>query len=156
MKSPALQVELEESAHATLDHSKKFKVWRNRKGFHETTRYQVTAEKMHLFLQEEVVDRNVRTKGSDRKISAVIVEMYVNAISDLYSDQQSRGANTHPHPRNSLTKALLISLEREKHENNKREYGDRGVGSLLDGYCTTSDLVSISRYNMNLNTGPDL
>ncbi|KAJ8535059.1 hypothetical protein ON010_g13677 [Phytophthora cinnamomi] len=129
MQSPALQVELEESAHATLDRcrdarpanttrayapkQKEFKVWCDRKGFHGTTLYQVIAAKMHLFLQEEVVDRKVRTKGSDRKISAATVGMYVNAISDLYSDQQSRGANTHPHPRNSLITALLISLKRE-------------------------------------------
>jgi len=33
---------------------------------------------------------------------------------------------------------------------------NRGVGSLLDGYCTTDDLVAISRYYMNLNSGNDL
>ncbi|POM76832.1 Short-chain dehydrogenase [Phytophthora palmivora] len=59
-------------------------------------------------------------------------------------------------PRNSFIKALLGSLKREKHERNKREYADRGVGSLLDGYCTTNEIVSISRYYMNLNTGSDL
>ncbi|OWZ08441.1 hypothetical protein PHMEG_00019017, partial [Phytophthora megakarya] len=135
---------------------REFKAWCDRKCFHETTRYQVTAAKMHLFLQEEVVDRQVRFKGTDRKVGVATVEMYVNAISDLFSDQQSRGANAHPHPRNRLIKALLSSLRREQHEKNKRDYVDRGVGSLLDGYCTTEDLVSISRYYMNLNTGPDL
>ncbi|POM71737.1 Hypothetical protein PHPALM_11653 [Phytophthora palmivora] len=172
MEQPALQVELEESANATLDRcrgahpvnttrayapkQREFKAWCDRKGLHEITRYQVTATKMHLFLQEEVVDRKIRVKGSDRKVGASTVEMYVNAISDLYSDQQSRGSNAHPHPRNSLIKALLGSLKREKHEKNKREYADRGVGSLLDGYCTTNELVSISGYYMNLNTGSDL
>ncbi|KAJ8544477.1 hypothetical protein ON010_g11790 [Phytophthora cinnamomi] len=172
MEPPRLQVELEESANGTLDRcrearptnttrayapkQKEFKAWCERKCFHETTRYQVTAAKMHLFLSEEVVDREVRVKNSTRKIGVATVEMYVNAISDLYNDQQSRGANTHPHPRNNLIKALLSSLKREKHEKNKREFVDRGVGSLLDGYCTTEDLVAISRYHINLNTGSDL
>jgi hypothetical protein len=85
--------------------------------------------------------------------------MYVNAISDMYSDQHSRGVNSHAHPRNRLSKALkalLTSLKREKHTKNKKEYADSGVGSLLDGYCTTDDLVAISRYYMNLNSGSDL
>ncbi|OWY95029.1 hypothetical protein PHMEG_00035083 [Phytophthora megakarya] len=111
---------------------------------------------MHSFLREEVVDREVRLKNSTRKVGVATVEMYVNAISDLYNDQQSREANTHPHPRNNLFKALLSSLKCEKHEKNKREFVDRGVGSLLDGYCTTEDLVAISRYYINLNTGSDL
>ncbi|POM78092.1 Hypothetical protein PHPALM_4427 [Phytophthora palmivora] len=66
---------------------------------------------------------------------------------------RSRGANAHAHPRSELVKALLTSLRREKHGKNKREYADRGVGSLLDGHCTTEELMSISRYYMNLNTG---
>ncbi|KAG2772832.1 hypothetical protein Pcac1_g16377 [Phytophthora cactorum] len=131
MEPPSLQVELEESAHATLDRSRavwpanttraygpkqqEFKAWYDQKGPHETTRYQVTASKMHLFLQEEVVDREVRVKKSKRKVGVATVEMYVNAISDLYSDQQSQGANAHPHPRNSLIKALLSTLKRENH-----------------------------------------
>ncbi|KAK1941972.1 hypothetical protein P3T76_006294 [Phytophthora citrophthora] len=172
MESPSLLVELEESANTTLDRcraarpanttrayapkQKEFKAWCDRKGFHETTRYQVTASKMHLFLEEEVVDRQVRVKSSTRRVSVATVEMYVNALSDLYNDQHSRGVNSHPHPRNSLIKALLTSLTREKHEKNKREYVDRGIWSLLDGYCTTNELVAISRYYMNLNTGGDL
>ncbi|ETP48864.1 hypothetical protein F442_05491 [Phytophthora nicotianae P10297] len=172
MEPPRLQVELEESAHATLDRciaarpanttwayapkQREYKSWCDRKGFHEATRYQVTASKLHLFLQEEVVDRNVRVKNRKCKVGVATVEMYVNAISDLYSDQQSRGANSHPHPRNSLIKVLLSSLKREKHMKDKKEYVDRGVGSLLDGYCATADLVAISRFYMNLNTGSDL
>ncbi|KAG2784020.1 hypothetical protein PC116_g12836 [Phytophthora cactorum] len=172
MEPPGLQVAFEKSANATLDRcrearsannirayapkQREFKAWCDKKGFHETTRYQVTASKMHLFLQEELVDRKVRVKGCECKVSVATVEMYVNAISDQYSDQQGRGANLHPHPRNSHIKALLSSLKREKHEKNKREYADRGVGYLFNGYCTTNDLVAIPRYYMNLNTGSDL
>ncbi|POM69648.1 Hypothetical protein PHPALM_14047 [Phytophthora palmivora] len=136
MEQPALQVLLEESANATLDRcrgarpvtttrayapkQREFKAWCDRKGFHEITRYQVTTSQMHLFLQEEVVDRKVRVKCSDRKVGVSTVEMYVNAISDLYNYQQSRGANAHPHTRNSLIKALLGSLKRQMYEKNKR------------------------------------
>ncbi|OWY98957.1 hypothetical protein PHMEG_00030137 [Phytophthora megakarya] len=70
------------------------------------------------------------TKGSDRKVSVATIEIYEIAVSDF------------------LINALLTSL--------KREYTDRGVGSLLSGCCTSSDPVSISRYYMNLNTGPDV
>ncbi|KAG2784139.1 hypothetical protein PC129_g21766 [Phytophthora cactorum] len=105
MEPPGLQVALEESANATLDRcreacsantirayapkQREFKAWCDKKGFHETTRYQVTASKMHLFLQEEVVNRKVRVKVCERKVSVATGEMYVNVISDLYSDQQS-------------------------------------------------------------------
>ncbi|KAJ8525776.1 hypothetical protein ON010_g15338 [Phytophthora cinnamomi] len=102
MESPVLQVELEESAHATLDRcrdarrayttrayapkQKEFKVWCDRNGFHETTRYQVTAAEMHLLLQEEVVDRKVRTKGSDRKISPATVEIWALFATRTYQE----------------------------------------------------------------------
>ncbi|POM64043.1 Hypothetical protein PHPALM_20484 [Phytophthora palmivora] len=101
------------------------------------------AAKMHLFLSEEVVDREVRVKNSTRKVGVVTVEIKVEE-------------QTHPYPRNNLIKALLTFLKREKHEKHKREYVDRGGGSLLDGYCSTDDLIAISRYYMNLNTGGDL
>ncbi|OWZ13082.1 hypothetical protein PHMEG_00013660 [Phytophthora megakarya] len=61
-------------------------------------------QRCNCFLQEEVVDRAVRVKTSKRKVGVVTVEMYVNTISDLYSDQQSRDVNLHRHPRNSLIK----------------------------------------------------
>jgi hypothetical protein len=75
--------------------------WCERKGFHETTLYQVSASKLHLFLQEEVVDRDVCVKTPKRKVGVATVEMYVNVISDMYSDQHSQGS---PHPRNRISK----------------------------------------------------
>ncbi|OWZ14393.1 hypothetical protein PHMEG_00012139 [Phytophthora megakarya] len=51
---------------------------------------------------------------------------------------------------------MLASLRREKHQKDKREYADRGVGSLIDGHCIIDDLVTISQFYMNLNTGSDL
>ncbi|POM70204.1 hypothetical protein PHPALM_13389 [Phytophthora palmivora] len=55
-------------------------------------------------------------KNSTRKVGVSIVEMYVNAISDVYSVQQSRGANIYPHPHSGVVKALPTSHRREKHE----------------------------------------
>ncbi|POM78984.1 Hypothetical protein PHPALM_3424 [Phytophthora palmivora] len=166
MEPPRLQVELEESANATLNRCRKarpantsrayapkqekFKTWCYRKDFHESTRYQVMATKMHLFLSEEVVDREVRVKNSTRKVGVATMEIYICIMTNKVEEQ------THPCPRNNLIKALLTSLKREEHEKHKREYVDRGVGTLLDGYCTTDDLIAISRYDMNLNTGGDL
>ncbi|KAJ8539157.1 hypothetical protein ON010_g12713 [Phytophthora cinnamomi] len=73
MESPALQVELEESAHKPLDRC------RDARPANTTRDLRAEAKRvqsmMHLFLQEEVVDRKVRTKGSDRKISAATVEI---------------------------------------------------------------------------------
>ncbi|ETI51246.1 hypothetical protein F443_05441 [Phytophthora nicotianae P1569] len=71
MEPPCLQVELEESAHATLDR------W-----LHEATRYQVTASKLHLFLQEEVVDRDVRVKNRKRKVGVATVEIFSEGRSE--------------------------------------------------------------------------
>jgi hypothetical protein len=106
MEPPGLQVELEESANATLDRcretrppntirayapkQREFKAWCECKVFHETTLYQVTASKLHLFLQEEVDDRDDRVKTSKRKVGIATVEMYVNAISDMYSERPAQ------------------------------------------------------------------
>ena len=38
----------------------------------------------------------------------------------------------------------------------KNQYGDRGVGTLLDGYCTNNELLRISEYYILENTGEDL
>ncbi|KAG2786454.1 hypothetical protein Pcac1_g4453 [Phytophthora cactorum] len=93
MEPPGLQVALEESANVTLDRcrearpantirayapkQREFKAWCDKKGFHETTRYQDTASKMHLFLQEEVVDRKARVNGCERKVSVATVEIWL-------------------------------------------------------------------------------
>ncbi|KAE9247528.1 hypothetical protein PF002_g6236 [Phytophthora fragariae] len=102
MEPPTLQVELDQSANATLDRcrevrpantirvyapkQREFRAWCDRKGFHETTRYQATTAKLHLCLLEDVVDREVRVKNSTRKVGVATVEMYVNTVSDMHSD----------------------------------------------------------------------
>ncbi|POM75896.1 Hypothetical protein PHPALM_6940 [Phytophthora palmivora] len=45
--------------------------------------------------------------------------------------------------KNSLIKASLNTLRRENHKT-KREYVDRGVGGLLDGYSTTYEMIVIT------------
>jgi hypothetical protein len=64
---------------------------------------------------------------------------YVSAIMNLYQDQHSRGINTAPTPHKCAIKAMQIAIHRGEFDRLRREYEDRGVGTMLDGY--TEDKV---------------
>lgn len=51
--------------------------------------------------------------------------------------------NTHPHPRDPDVKAFLDNKKRETTRIRIENFDDRGVGTLLDGYSTWSDLGKI-------------
>lgn len=112
--------------------------WCDRKGGPAATRYTVTAGKLLVFLQEEVINRPKRKKRKGESNTAIIgssmVDGYVAAITDLWSQQANQKINSNPHPRNQHVKDLLRIVQRDTHSRRKANYEDRGVGSLIDGY----------------------
>ena len=99
-------------------------------------------------------------KGSSRSarltVGLATIESYISAVTDLYKEQVARGVNSNPHPRNATITALLNSLRREKHEKSKADYVDRGVGTMLDGYSSVSELQQICDFYLESSSGDDL
>ena len=121
----------------------------------------VTESKPILFLDEVVIGRAIRPSRVGKKqveevgegeeevgepspntasteptatISFATVDVYVAAIGNLYSQQASRGKNLHPNPRTKAVNNRLESVRRGEAERRKREFSDRAISSILDGY----------------------
>ncbi|CAD6959590.1 unnamed protein product, partial [Tilletia controversa] len=128
---------------------KEFKSWCDGKGYEEMSRYQVTAEKLHLFLEEQVLHRPSKRakKNGDAPgtLSESSVKSYVAALVDLYVQQQARGVNSAPHPRHGPVRILLSTRKVQEHSRKRREYVDRGIGTSLDGY-TQAQLEDICAF----------
>ncbi|DBA03037.1 TPA: hypothetical protein N0F65_003225, partial [Lagenidium giganteum] len=157
---PILQVELEECVNVTLNRSLRARR-RNTvnayaqkqqefKASYDTRRFdsghQVTAAKLNIFLHDQVLERDDRRKHAAWKICLATVEIVQHAM----------GMNSASHPRNAVVEALLGSLRREKHAKAKLEYVDRGIGALLDGYCSADVHRMLTQHFMMKHTGQGL
>ena len=123
-----------------------FKEWCIEKGFPEEARTVVTGPKLHLFLEEKVVNRprkKVKAGGQPKQIGIATLEAYIAAITDLYQQQVALKVNAHQHPRTDAVKAFLRNAHYEEVQKKRKAYVDRGIGTLLDGY-STNDQVRIS------------
>ncbi|CAD6934855.1 unnamed protein product [Tilletia caries] len=139
---------------------KEWREWAEEKGFDEMSRYQVTSQKLHLFLEDRVLHRAPkRTKKkathkddvTPKTLSDSTVRLYVAAIIDLYTQQQARGVNSAPHPRPGPVRMLLCTRKLEERDRKKREYVDRGIGTALDGY-TLAQFGQVSNYFIQRNS----
>ena len=98
---------------------KEFITWATQHGHrdHDT----VTEEKLISFLKDEVVNRPLKRRK--KKVLAVTeaslesqrlawrsVTSYVTAITDLHSNQEARGMNSNPSPRDSSIRNYVKSL----------------------------------------------
>lgn len=143
----ATQLQIEESERATLQttldsrpintkrkyegYQKEFVLWCHDKHFCDGST--VTKGKLHLFLSKQVVGReSKKKKGTTVRGSTVCG--YANAVVDLYSQQVALRVNSNEHPRSAQVKQLLRNVQAKSTEIKKKNYQDRGVGSLLDGY----------------------
>jgi hypothetical protein len=109
----------------------------------------VTGDKLHLFLHQRVIGRDFKkSKGSDgracRKVGKSTVLGYTAAIVDLWKQQTAMRVTSHPNPRDSNVKRLLKNAEYETHQHRKANFVDRGIGTLVDGYTTTEQMVNIA------------
>jgi hypothetical protein len=129
-------------------YQQQFIQWCTLKGFQDNST--VTAGKLHLFLSDEVVGRASK-KNKSNVIGHSSVCGYANAIVDLYSQQSHMHMNSNPHPRNNAVKQLLKNVEQSTTATRRRNYTDRGTGSLLDGYQSTEQFVNISLRFLEMN-----
>ncbi|ETP52788.1 hypothetical protein F442_02246 [Phytophthora nicotianae P10297] len=150
-----MSVELKESVQRTYDKAVKsrpentqraygkrqqeFMQWCTAKGsaFNEFTRFTVTGEKLHLFLEECVIGRAKRHRGSqnqDRRevtVGRSTVNSYVAAMVDLWKQQARAKINSHPSPRDDAVTALLKLTQSEEDNRKRKNYEDRGADTLL-------------------------
>lgn len=110
----------------------------------------VTEGKVLLFLEEEVIGRQVRSTrkrkrndnshGNDapeeqqRTIGLASLEAYAAAMVDLWHQQSTRGANLHPTPRTKALGSLLNSVRRSEAQRRRTEFVDRAANTVVDGY----------------------
>lgn len=143
-----------------------FIAWCTSKGaaFSDLTRYTVTGEKLHLFLEECVIGRTKRHKGksgpSERTetIGRATVNSYVAAMVDLWKQQARANINSNPSPRDDAVTTLLKLTQYEEDQRKRKNLADRGIDTLLDGYTTTEQIQQISRlfWSSKRNAGKHL
>lgn len=71
---------------------------------------------------------------SQLKLQYNSVRGYVSAIQKLYDEQKTRGINPAPRPQGVALKALKRSILATTWSKKRKEYTDRGVGTLRDVY----------------------
>ncbi|KAL3702058.1 hypothetical protein R1sor_020080 [Riccia sorocarpa] len=145
----AQEIRPENTNRAYVKKQREFIEWCNKKeGFEDGCI--VTPGKLHLFLVEEVIGRERRNKKRDNEQRKVIgkatIQGYTAAVVDLWSQQKQQKVNAHPNPRTDAVQLLLRNVQSEQEETRKRNFDDRGIGTLLDGYTTVSELNGIVDY----------
>jgi hypothetical protein len=71
-----------------------------------------------------------------------VVKTHLNAITELYNTQNIKEPNKSA-LRNKVVKQYLAVISMQSYEREKKEYRDKGVGSLMDGY-SESDIIRIA------------
>ncbi|OWY95705.1 hypothetical protein PHMEG_00034222, partial [Phytophthora megakarya] len=102
----------------------------------------VTGGKLHLFLSSTVIGRKSK-RNSEKTVGGSTVCGYVNALVDLYNQQVTLRTNSNAHPRTTAVKQLIKNVQAQNTETKKKNYEDRGIGSLLDGYSSAEQFQQI-------------
>ncbi|KAF4131782.1 Centromere DNA-binding protein complex CBF3 subunit domain-containing protein [Phytophthora infestans] len=101
-------------------------------------------------------NKRQKTKAGDAKaLSLAGVEAYAKAVIDLYKLQQALLLNSHPHPRGKTYHDLFDTLKRSETERKRKNYADRALGTVLDGY-NVEDMVQLTDYWLSQNDGVSL
>lgn len=82
-----------------------------------------------------------------------VVRVEVAAVVKLYELQRSKRMNSNLHPRTSAVKDVLDTLQREKAEQKRRDFIDRGIGTLQDGYKTEKEFEMVLNYFFKIKGG---
>ena len=62
----------------------------------------------------------------------------------MYNQQRALHMNQHPHPRTDTVKKLIKNAQSERTVTRRKNYEDRGVGSLLDGYHSQDEFIALT------------
>ena len=71
---------------------------------------------------------------STLKLQYNTVRLYSSAIINLYAQQKTRGENPAPHPNGLAKKALMRHILRETASRSRKEWADRILNTIKDGY----------------------
>ncbi|KAL3694617.1 hypothetical protein R1sor_008268 [Riccia sorocarpa] len=144
----AKEIRPENTSRAYLSKQREFTDWCKRKRADDGET--VSPGKLHLFLVEEVIGRERRIQRRDPSQKQVIgrstVQAYTAAVVDLWNQQKRLKVNPHPNPRDDAVQQLLRNVQAEHEETRKKNFDDRGVGTLLDGYTTITELKTIADF----------
>ena len=73
--------------------------------------------------------------------TAATVDCYIAAIVEMYHLQKSRGKNSFPHPRGPAVRALLDQRKRDRSQNDRDAFVDRGAEGIGAGYSAKELLL---------------
>jgi len=121
-------------------YQKEFTNWCSEKQFSDGGT--VTKSKLHLFLSEQVVGRESKKKKGT-VVGGSTVCGYTNAVVDLYNQQVALRINSNGHPRSPQVRQLLRNVKAQTAQTKKKNYQDRGIGSLLDSYHSEKQFEQI-------------
>ncbi|KAF1986576.1 hypothetical protein K402DRAFT_82890 [Aulographum hederae CBS 113979] len=103
----------------------------------------VTEKKFITFLQTQVAGRSLRRLTKKHKATGSLttpvlkmktVGLYAAAIVSLWAAQHARGETTGTHPKTMVFCGLMQTLHQKAHAKKIRDFEDRGINTLLDGY----------------------
>lgn len=83
-----------------------------------------------------------------RTVGIRTYRQYVAAIVDLWAYQRAQGVNSHPNPGKGLVAQLLKSLKKEEEGRKRNEFVDRGIGTFLDGYSSSEEMIKVCSFFM--------
>ena len=81
-----------------------------------------------------VPDPDNENSPSDLKLQYNTVRGYISAIQKLYEEQKSRNINPAVRPQGVALKALKKSILASVWSSKRKEFTDRGIGTLKDIY----------------------
>jgi len=122
-----------------------FKKWCEEKGYPVETRTTVTGPKLHLFLEERVLNqpwKKQKAGAEQRHVGIATLGAYIAAITDLYQKQVALKVNSNGHPRTDAIKELLRNAHYDEGQKKRKEYVDRGIGTHLDGYSSVEQVYT--------------
>jgi hypothetical protein len=157
---PALNHEWEDLVRALGDTEKKYELLRI---------MLVTPQRLLTYLVEVISKRKRKKTGRKRKASDMREEREemetlcgfntantaIAALIKLWTDQKVymkvEEANAAQHPRSPEVKQWTCAKRKEKHQHDRNNYKDPGVGAWHDGITETEDLLKISHYFFHTN-----
>ncbi|GAA5971969.1 hypothetical protein JCM11641_001590 [Rhodosporidiobolus odoratus] len=89
--------------------------------------------------------------------SGSVIDTYVAAVVDLWKQQRAEGVNSFPHPGEwPAVKQMKELTAAKKHERKRKEYVDRGIGSLQDGYTSLDQFKALLKAGFTRETAEGL
>lgn len=94
--------------------------------------------KPDMDLDVDDLDLDMPVGTSALRLQYNTVRLYCTAIVNLYAQQKTRGENPAPHPNGLAKKALMRHILRKAASDSRKEWADRILNTIKDGYSPAS------------------